>query len=362
MALSGKTLSGKFGSKRGDVFNYQIKPNGKLSYSLANRADGDKDDCGKGVQCGLACVARGSVCEQAMSPTARQMAQMAVKTMATEQIPSRQEISKLAGTAVAEFWRNPIKFTRQASQRERLVMNALEEAGFEMPEFSGMSWDGMEKISKAATDYAVNNSAVLEDLAVNTAGFVSSKVGAATAGPVGALAGDLGGALVVRKGIDDTKVLLKVSKSLADDEAFKKANALQKAGIIHKRSKAELAAMKEAREQNFAADVTGWAIGNTAAEALNALGVGIPLKGAAVAMPTTPEVVAGYNRLKAGEDRVQVFKDVVRNIASIPKKAINAGNERERKAREKLNAKIRGFNQQKLEQAKNAVGNRKEGT
>lgn len=297
------------------------------------------------MQCGLACVEIGSTCSLRISPSAKAAAKLIRKTIETEKIPSRSEIAELAGTVVGEAARNPIKFIREGNQREAFVRGSLSAVGYKVDTKAETTAKKMKKAAKSMKRYLKDNPQVVEDLIVNTGGFVGSQIGGATAGPLGQLGGDLGGALIVRKGFDDYKALGRARKTLKDDEAFKKANLLAKLGMIKKRSAEELKQMAKDRETNAAGDIAGFVVGNSTAMALQNAPIvgGVPLKGALVAMPVTPELVKGYQRLKAGEPAGTVVKDVAKSIASIPQRMIEAGNQRERDMRNKLELKLKNL-------------------
>ena len=86
---------------------------------------------------------------------------------------------------------------------------------------------------------------------------------------------------------------------------------------------------KEKDKKNGLADTAGWVIGNSVAEGLNnAIPTisGIPLKGAAVALPTVPMVVESIQRIHSGES-ASVIPEIISRYS------IKEGNKREEKAR-----------------------------
>jgi hypothetical protein len=130
------------------------------------------------------------------------------------------------------------------------------------------------------------------DLIVNTGGTVGSIIGGKLGGAVGAYAGDLIGGLVTRQVVNVSTSALSARQKLKANEVYQKAKRLQKLKMLGAATKSELKNRTEQLGDDITGDVTGWAIGNTAANVVtNTLGRSIPLSGAGVAMATVPKLV-----------------------------------------------------------------------
>lgn len=273
------------------------------------------------------------------------LAGLARKTLEAGEIPSRGDIAAAAGVLAKDFIKNPLGFIREGNQREKLVRRVLRAAGVEVPSKPEIAIKAFKKASQKLAKYAKNNPQAVEDLIVNTGGLAGSVAGAVTAGPVGQIAGDLSGALAVRKGFTDYKALQIARQKLRADQAFKSANILQKLKMLKGQTLAELkdAKLQEAIRDNRIGDVSGWAIGNAVANSLSGVPVlgAIPFKGALAAMPSAPEVVEAARRIRQGEELTGVVESSLDRIAGVPRRAIRAGNRREARLRAKLNQNIR---------------------
>jgi len=299
--LKGTGVTGIFSDSNGDVFQFEITSSGQLTYKAATRKDAEQDQCEKGMQCGSSCVPQGDQCNSGLSDSGQAIAQLAIKTLKTEELPSRLEVARAMGTATKGFLRNPVKALKEGVQREAAVREAIQaQTGVIVPSQTAILKKAGQKMTGFVKDLVKKNA---EDGLVNTAGLAASIAGGAVAGPIGALAGDLGGALATRKAITDYKALQRARLKLADDEAFKSAGALSKLKILGAATLAELKspAMQKRIEDDATGDVAGWAIGNASAVTLTAMGVNIPLKGAAVAIATVPSVVKAHRRIREGK-------------------------------------------------------------
>lgn len=197
---------------------------------------------------------------------------------------------------------------------------------------------GIEKgIKKGAHSKGVHSVAkqglktgTVKDLAVNTGGFTASKAGAwggrmtgiPGASKAAELAGDYGGARFVRGAIN---------KGYADVAAWKQRKPGEKLSETRKRAQKKRGTMQKIDKRNNAntEDRVGWAIGNAGAEGLDRLGVGVPLKGAAVAMRAGGHVsdnIKAYSKGKktAGQAAKDAGKGIVKsNIVDPAVKAKN---------------------------------------
>lgn len=341
-------LTGYFADSKNRPFSFDISASGKLSYKSAVRRDFlGKDQCQKGMPCGSACVPQGDKCELTLSAGSQAMVKLALRTYATEEVPTREEVTHAMGLATREFLQNPVKAVKEGFQREKIVRQAVElQTGKPMPTKQAIAHTAMKKAGEKMTSFVkdlVKQNA--EEGAVNTVGLTGSIVGGAIAGPLGALAGDVGGALATRKAITDYKALQRARASLKDDEAFQSAGKLSQLKKLGAATLSELksAEMQKEIEDNLTGDVAGWAIGNGAAVALTAAGVGIPLKGAAVAIASTPTVVKAHRRIREGENAGKVIRETAQEVATAPVRALKSGNDREQQARVAASKAIRKF-------------------
>lgn len=192
------------------------------------------------------------------------------------------------------------------------------------------------------TEYVRNNK---EDLVVNTSGALASIAGASTGVPGMKYLGDLGGALVARKGVQDLKATKTAIQKLKTDEAFKQANALDKLRKVHGASLSELKelALQGKIKENAIDDVGGFVVGNAVAETANAAGAGIPLIGATGAMAVAEDIRKAAKRIEVGERKAKVVKDTIVNIVNRPKEFIKKGQQREQRVRDKINNYLKGL-------------------
>jgi len=341
--LKGTGVTGIFSDSNGDVFQFEITSSGQLTYKAATRKDAEQDQCEKGMQCGASCVPQGEQCNSGLSASGQAIVQLAIKTLKTEGLPSRLEVARAMGTATKEFLRNPVKALKEGTQREIAVREAIKvQTGIIVPSQTAILKKAGQKMTTFVKGFVKKNA---EEGVVNTAGLAGSIAGGAVAGPIGALAGDLAGAVATRKAITDYKALQRAKSKLADDEAFKSAGALSKLKILGAATLAELKTpeMQREIEDNATGDVAGWAIGNASAVALTAMGVNIPLKGAAVAIATTPSVVKAHRRIREGEAAGKVIREAARDLVNLPQNVISRGEDREKAVRQEATRKIKGL-------------------
>lgn len=131
------------------------------------------------------------------------------------------------------------------------------------------------------------------DNLVNTAGTIGSIAGGAVAGPLGALAGDLGGALAARQAAHTGKAAMTAHDKLRRQQRYQQANKLEKAKQLVQSTLDEMAAQEENLGDELTGDLAGWLIGNASAIGLSLAPTvaKVPMKGAAVAMALTPAIV-----------------------------------------------------------------------
>lgn len=144
--------------------------------------------------------------------------------------------------------------------------------------------------------------AQIEDAGVNTAGLIGSIVGGHFAGPMGALGGDLMGALAARQALTVGKAGTQAFGALKDDPTFQAARAMEKfARLVEEVNKnLQSEAVQKQLGNDLTGDIAGWGIGNASAAVGNMIpGLGgIPFKGAAVAMATVPHLVKMRERIQ----------------------------------------------------------------
>lgn len=157
-------------------------------------------------------------------------------------------------------------------------------------------------IAKVAA-IAAQHEGTIKDGLVNAGGVLGSVVGERVAGPAGALAGDLLGALVARKAVHVATVAHSAHQKLKVDEGFARAKGLEKLKQLGAKTLSDLKseATQERLGDDLTGDIAGWAIGNSAAKALSSAVpaiASVPLKGAGVAMLTVPKLVKLRQKLK----------------------------------------------------------------
>ncbi len=250
------------------------------------------------------------------------------KTLQTDELPSRGEILQVGGAAIQDFFKNPVQAVKDGFKREQAARDAYKLAfGKDAPTKMQVTGKAMKLAGKKLKSVLLT-----EDMLVNTAGFVGSVAGGATAGPAGMLAGDLGGALAVRKIVELNKAAKTAQAKLDHDAKFSTASALSKLKIKGNATLSEMktSQMQKAIEKELVGDTAGWAIGNASAAALQPF-IGVPLKGAAVAIATVPTIVVpiatkAHELRRAGATPEEATKAALKEFAE-------AGDNREAKMR-----------------------------
>lgn len=275
----------------------------------------------------------------------------------TGNLPSRAEIANFAGYAAGSTVKraidlskekNPIEAAKQlieeGNERERKVREIVEKAGIDIPSRGDIIYNAGLKIGDPLVAAAEKGVELITtpDGIVNTAGFLASKAGAATGIPGAALALDLGGALVMRKAVTDVDAVKRAYKQLKNQEAYITAKPIDKIQQLAKLSIGELetAEAQAKLKDDFLADKTGWAIGNTVAETVP---IPVPFKGAAVALVTVPTVTDKIKNQGVLKTAVNLPVDTIRAIQTLPGKMQEPtirGNKREEEARVKFKSAV----------------------
>ncbi len=252
------------------------------------------------------------------------MVDLALTIFHKEEIPSRVELKQGLIEQARIFAKDPITYIKLGKQRELIAKGIYETSTGEIiPTKKEICHTAFSEVCK---------SEAAKDLVVNAGGLGGSILGSSFGLP-GQLAGDLMGAITTRKIINDINATREAHQKISAEVKYQESNLLSKLGQLFSKAR-EILKSDEAREkdrQNGLADTAGWVIGNSVAEGINntipMMLAGIPLKGAAIALPTVPAVVESVQRIQAGES----VKSVVPEIVS--RYSINAGNKREENAR-----------------------------
>jgi hypothetical protein len=171
-----------------------------------------------------------------------------------------------------------------------------------------------------------------KDLMVNTGGLVGSVAGG-SGGVPGTLAGDWLGARMARKGLDDIEALGKAMK-IRNNPNFQRLPLRQRLSIVQRRAKGFA---KGNHTNELLPDTVGWGIGNGSAMGLSAIGVGVPLKGAAVAMGTADDAVGA---IRTGSRFQRRFQNPLRSTQATGVSAV-------RRLKRKYNVR-RGLNRERV--------------
>jgi tape measure domain-containing protein len=182
--------------------------------------------------------------------------------------------------------------------------------------------------------------AIAKDLVVNTGGFVASQV-AGQSGQVAGLGGDLIGALAARQSLNAGISGVQAYRSLNQKPEFQKAPLRQKAGMVLREGSQRFQGMGAIQNDELFGDLTGFAIGNAAAQ----LPVPLPLKGAAVAMAAVPQLAKLREKItgRLSEDtsaRASGEDLTAQSLAPGAKQAIRTLDSKRRKILEQLEQSI----------------------
>ena len=138
-----------------------------------------------------------------------------------------------------------------------------------------------------------NDPEMKHELVVNTAGLLGSKAGFMVGGIGGALAGDLAGAAITRRGIRDARAVKKALVQLKNDESAKAMSRLQKIRHLRGLSVQNLKEQSEKYVEDVTGDIAGWAGGN-----LGGSIIGIPGAGAIPGAMTAKAAQAAFKRVR----------------------------------------------------------------
>lgn len=198
-------------------------------------------------------------------------------------LPGKKEILTSAGNLAKEFIKNPKKAFKKGMLRDKLANTAMQAA-------TGKTRGQVTKQLSSLVAKGVYKGGG-KDLAVNTGGLAGSLAGSA-GGKIGSLAGDWGGAALARKALDDTEALARTSK-ITKSPRFKNLNLRKKAVLLKRKIIKETKRNAPAFKKELKSDTIGWAIGNSSADALKAVGSKVPFQGGMVALGTVPSVYKG---------------------------------------------------------------------
>ncbi len=215
-------------------------------------------------------------------------------------LPGRQKIVESVGNVAKKIVKNPIKTVKDGIARDRAAVGLMKAS-------TGMGrTQAIRQLAPALSEGVYKAGG--KDLLVNTGGFAGSVVGSPL-GAVGALAGDWLGARGARRILNNREIKNNANK-IRTNLNFQRLSNQQQADILRKR---RLGFGKKFANEQLLDDTVGWGIGNGAATGLGAMGVGIPLKGAAVAIPTSADVVKG---IRTGNRFARRTGDKMRGVAA----------------------------------------------
>lgn len=155
------------------------------------------------------------------SPEEQSLINLAIKILNEEKLPSRKELLKEISSQIQYFAKNPTQYIQRAKNREEIA-NELYEVltGNKAPSKAQIYQGIFKELSELNTEQR-------KDLAVNTGGFIGSIWGSSLGLP-GQLAGDLIGALIIRKAIDDIGAIKEAYARLQSLEEGKQGNLPKK--------------------------------------------------------------------------------------------------------------------------------------
>lgn len=292
----------------------------------------------------------------AQSPTAQKVVQSqpAQKLIQTGELPSRQETAQLAaeqtGSYVKDLIRNPKTTIQRGFERENRILKELNDELAPPPITKGKVIGKLvepakqtftDKInafkdnpaeflrSELAQTKQIATSDMAENLYINSGGLVGSMLGG-TLGPGGALAGDLIGARVIRRGVTDTKAFVQAVKNRNQlpelEPEFGVNPKVQKFGQIVEDAKQRVEAeLQEKGRQGVFDDVGGWSMGNLAGSAIGIPGSGMPFG------------IAGSMYAQAVEKRMkETGEDFTTAATNFIKEKVKVGNAREQQLRDEV--------------------------
>ena len=271
----------------------------------------------------------------------KKLVALALQTSKTKTLPTNSELLPVLGTIAKDIITNPKQAVARGLARERLVKEVLASQNIQVLPKTELILQGGKEASNAMANYVKNNK---KDLAVNTVGTAASFLGASTGIPGAKYAGDLGGALVTRKAIQDVTATKNAIRKLRTDVAFKEASSLDKLKQLRNQSLSELKEMIERGDikKDKIDDVGGFLVGNAVAESAQKVGAGIPLIGASGAMTVAKDIQNAAKRIELGESKKQVIADTLKTVFKKPHNLLKKGQQREQRVRDKVNNYLRG--------------------
>jgi hypothetical protein len=245
-------------------------------------------------------------------------------TIINRRLPERSQILKSTGDFLGRFIKNPIKETQAGLARDRFAVNTMKRlTGLGRHQVAG-------KLVNTVKD-------PVKDMAVNAGGLAGSIVGSPL-GSMGSLAGDYAGAYAMRRGIDD---VASVTRAVKETKGMPLKDRI---GDVYRKSKQYSKDTRIAQRPEYHKDTIGWGIGNASASAMSSIPV--PLKGAAVAMPTVSPVYSGINHginvyNKTGNIKTGIKSGVANTKRKLKRNiGLNVGNTKEKWVRRGINRKL----------------------
>lgn len=254
------------------------------------------------------------------------------RLLKSKALPGKKEILRSVGNLAKDTLKNPVKALRNGLARDRLANTAMRAA-------TGKTRGQATKQLGSALAKGIYKGGG-KDLAVNVGGAAGSIAGSA-GGKVGQLAGDWGGAAVTRKALDDSEALIRASK-ITKSNRFKNQPLPTKAKLLVRRTLKEAKKNAPGYKKELKQDTTGWAIGNSSADALKSVGSSVPLQGGMVAMGSVPSVMKGTKvalRTKSAKKGLLSTKRSLQKKLSV-KRAIKKGLSREDKMYRSVNNEL----------------------
>lgn len=230
--------------------------------------------------------------EEAFSGNAgKPMLSLLTQAVTQGKLPEKSEIRKAlleATAAMAKEGRlDPVKTVQAGLARQEFASSVLGRLQGE-ENLSTMQIAG-RGIKKALGMESVQD--LIGEAAVNTTGLLGSIAMGGALGPVGALVGDAGGALLMRKLTTDLSATLEAMETNEVNDFNAILKVIEDAKRIQQNKSGKI-------KENFAGDMVGFTIGNTIAQ-MSPLNV--PLQGAVAAMYSTPEIVGEGKNIVTGE-------------------------------------------------------------
>jgi hypothetical protein len=260
------------------------------------------------------------------------------EVLLNRKLPSKGRILASIGK---DFLGNPAKAIKEGFARDRAAVKAYQAA------------TGRGRLGALLPVVKAGYQGGGKDLIVNTGGYGGSVIGANIGALPGALAGDYFGARIVRRGLEDLEAGYRGIKKARQSPDFISQSIPDKIRTVGK-------AIQEARPKKtpeLTEDTVGWAIGNSAANALQSAGSHVPLQGGLVAMATGPSTVRAVKVGRRVKDarkatvsgarhfyrtRIKPLRNIG-GVRRIIKGTVDRGLARERKAYDKVNNELQRY-------------------